>query len=124
MGATRNIRSRGSAYGFAVLLAGLTVAIWSTPSAQSADAGRQSFVSRCASCHGTDGNGGELGPAIAARVALRTDDELRTTLRNGFPAAGMPPFPTMADTEATDLLEHIGDAIAALLNRGQPEQAG
>jgi hydroxyethylthiazole kinase-like uncharacterized protein yjeF len=25
---------------------------------------------------------------------------------------------------ATDLLEHIGDAVASLLNRGQPEQAG
>ena len=36
--------------------------------AQTPDPGRTTWVSRCAGCHGTDGNGGELGPAIAARV--------------------------------------------------------
>src|SRR5437762_207365 len=42
--------------------------------AQSPEPGRQVFVSRCAGCHGSDGNGGELGPAIASRVPSRTDD--------------------------------------------------
>ena len=36
--------------------------------AQNADPGRQTFVTRCAGCHGTDGNGGELGPNIVRRV--------------------------------------------------------
>ena len=39
--------------------------------AQPSDTGRQTFVSRCAGCHGTDGNGGELGPAITTRVGSR-----------------------------------------------------
>ena len=44
-----------------------------------ADAGPAVFVSRCAGCHGSDGNGGELGPAIATRVPSRTD-EISTSL--------------------------------------------
>ena len=34
------------------------------------DAGRQIFESRCASCHGLDGLGGEHAPAIATRDAV------------------------------------------------------
>jgi alcohol dehydrogenase (cytochrome c) len=75
--------------------------------AQNVESGRKAFVTRCASCHGTDGNGGELGPAIAARAILRTDDELRAVLRNGFPAAGMPPFATLPGAEAADLVAFI-----------------
>ena len=87
----------------------LAVTLFACPlaSAQSVDSGRKAFVARCASCHGTDGNGGELGPAIAARAVLRTDDELRAVLRNGFPSAGMPPFPTLADAEAADVVAFI-----------------
>jgi alcohol dehydrogenase (cytochrome c) len=36
--------------------------------AQSVDAGRAAFEQRCARCHGADGNGGEMGPAIATRL--------------------------------------------------------
>ena len=85
----------------------IALLIGALPSAQNVDSGRKAFVTRCASCHGTDGNGGELGPAIAARAILRTDDELRMVLRTGFPAAGMPPFPTLSDAEAADLVAFV-----------------
>ena len=87
----------------------LAAAVAAAPAvaAQNVDSGRQSFVTRCASCHGTDGNGGELGPAIAARAVLRTNDELRAVLRSGFPAAGMPAFATLTDAEAGDLVAFI-----------------
>ena len=80
---------------FAYWLPGLLIAGVAAPFAQAVDPGRQTFVTRCAGCHGTDGNGGELGPAIAARVAARTDQELATVLHDGSPAAGMPAFPTL-----------------------------
>ncbi len=91
--------------GLLVLL--FMLALVNAAAAQSGEAGRKAFVSRCASCHGTDGNGGELGPAIAARAGVRTDEELRGVLRSGFPAAGMPAFPTLTDSEAGDLIAFI-----------------
>ena len=69
-----------------------------------ADPGRQVFVGRCASCHGTDGNGGELGPGIATRVPSRTDQELATLFGQGLPAAGMPAFATLSHSETADLI--------------------
>ena len=79
----------------------------SIAAAQSADAGRQVFVSRCAGCHGSDGNGGELGPAITARVPSRTDEDLTSLFKQGLPAAGMPAFPSLTDTETGDLIRYL-----------------
>ena len=73
----------------------LTLIAVSSVAAQTPDAGRQVFVARCAGCHGTDGNGGELGPGIAARIPLRTDEDLTTLLEQGLPGAGMPSFSTL-----------------------------
>jgi alcohol dehydrogenase (cytochrome c) len=59
--------------------------------AQSADQGRLVFENRCARCHGADGRGGELGPAIVGRLAARNDEQLATLVREGLPQQGMPP---------------------------------
>jgi alcohol dehydrogenase (cytochrome c) len=75
--------------------------------AQGADAGRQVFVSRCAGCHGSDGNGGELGPAIVTRVPARTDEELGSLFKQGLPTAGMPAFPNLTATETGDLIRYL-----------------
>src|SRR5262249_35792521 len=69
--------------------------------------GRETFVSRCAGCHGTDGNGGELGPAITTRVPLRSDEDLMAVVRSGIPAAGMPAFVTVSAAESTDLVRYL-----------------
>ena len=37
--------------------------------AQTPDAARKAFESRCSGCHGADGNGGELGPQYVAIAA-------------------------------------------------------
>ena len=79
----------------------------SAAAAQNIDGGRQAFASRCAGCHGTDGNGGELGPAITTRVPARTDDELTTVIHQGLTNAGMPAFPNLTDTEVRDLIAFI-----------------
>ena len=39
--------------------------------AQVPDAGKKLFDSSCARCHGADGNGGEMGPAIRSRLRGR-----------------------------------------------------
>ena len=79
----------------------------STALAQSPGSGQQIFVSRCAGCHGSDGNGGELGPAITVRMRSRTDEDLTTLFRQGLPAAGMPAFPTMTEVETRELIRYL-----------------
>ncbi len=69
--------------------------------------GQQVFVSRCAGCHGSDGNGGELGPAIATRVPSRTDEDLASLFRQGLPAAGMPAFPSLTGAETGELIRYL-----------------
>ena len=94
--------TRISAAVVCVLLAGASLATAQTP-----DPGRQTFVARCAGCHGTDGNGGELGPAISMRVPARTDEELTTLLKMGLPSAGMPAFANLTDTDVRDLIRFL-----------------
>src|SRR5947209_20106260 len=74
--------------------------------AQTADAGRRQFESRCATCHGGDGMGGELGPPIVVRLTRLSDDDVTKTVRNGIPANDMP---------ASELaLQEIGSILAFL----------
>src|SRR5580765_2000387 len=89
------------------LLLGATVSAQDAPSTGSGQAGRQVFTARCAGCHGTDGNGGELGPNIATRVPTRTDQELSTVVRQGFVASGMPAFANLSDSETAALIQFL-----------------
>src|SRR5215213_3029827 len=75
-------------------------------SAQAADPGRKLFESRCARCHGADGNGGEMGPSIVERLPTRDDQQLRELIRTGIPARGMPPT-EVTSGEASDLLKFL-----------------
>ena len=75
--------------------------------AQRAESGRQVFASRCATCHGTEGGGGELGPSIVARIPLRSDAELQAVVREGLPGAGMPAFPNVSTAEGADLVAFL-----------------
>ena len=59
--------------------------------AQTTEAGRKVFESRCGRCHGGDGNGGEMGPAIRERLTTRDDEQLTKLIHEGIPAKGMPP---------------------------------
>jgi alcohol dehydrogenase (cytochrome c) len=79
----------------------------SVAGAQSPGPGQQVFVSRCASCHGSDGNGGELGPSIVDRVPARTDQDLAALFKQGLPAAGMPAFPNLTAAESADLIRYL-----------------
>jgi alcohol dehydrogenase (cytochrome c) len=83
------------------------IGLASFPSAQTVASGRTTFVNRCAGCHGTDGNGGELGPSIATRVPIRSDAELTTLLRDGLPTLGMPAFATLTAAESADLVRYV-----------------
>ena len=74
--------------------------------AQTIDPGRKSFETYCARCHGADGNGGEMGPPIALRLAERDDEQLAKFIHEGLPDRGMPPNPVTAQ-EWPDLLKFL-----------------
>ena len=84
----------------------LAVAAAPAASAQDVAAGRRTFESRCGRCHGADGGGTEMGPAIQQRLKLRDDRQLAGLVRDGVPARGMPPNP-MPDDELAGLIRFL-----------------
>jgi alcohol dehydrogenase (cytochrome c) len=74
--------------------------------AQTIDPGRRAFESRCARCHGADGKGGEMGPAIALRLPTFDDKQLSRLILDGIPMKGMPPN-VVADAEMARLLKFL-----------------
>ncbi len=68
--------------------------------------GERQFRERCAFCHGADAEGGERGPAITARISIRSDAEMRDLIRNGIPGAGMPGT-GLPESELGSLVAHL-----------------
>ncbi len=64
------------------------------------------FRTRCAACHGADGEGGERGPSITARVHARRDADLRALIHDGIPGAGMPGV-ELPEPESSALIAHL-----------------
>src|SRR5580658_2172454 len=73
---------------------------------QTADADRAQFDGHCAVCHGKEGNGGELGPAIVMRLTTYTDGELATLIHTGLPNSGMPAT-NLNDRETRSLISFL-----------------
>ena len=90
----------------AAVLALTLIASRSDAFAQDVDAGRKAFESRCARCHGGDGNGGEMGLPIAQRLPPPDDQALSKLIHEGIPAKGMPPS-VINDQEVSDLIRFL-----------------
>src|SRR3989442_11823632 len=97
---------------FVASLAALGIAMAQAPE------GRLSFQTRCAVCHGTDGNGGEHAPSILARVSRSNDQELNALLREGVPQRGMPAFNEVPDAELRSLAGFLRTITPAGGGRG------
>jgi len=65
----------------------LIICVFGLPalSGQAVDPGRRLFETRCGTCHGGDGNGGEMGPGILFRLPARDDQQLISLVREGLP---------------------------------------
>ncbi len=72
-----------------------------------ASVGRKTFENRCSGCHGADGNGGELGPAIARRLTNLSDAQVKTTVLEGLPTRGMPAFSNIGDADMPQLIAFL-----------------
>jgi cytochrome c oxidase cbb3-type subunit III len=83
--------------------------------------GRKIFSTSCASCHGLDGRGGERGPDISRRRAVRqlSDKALVRIVSEGVPGTGMPAFHLLGSTAIHAVVRHLrslqGQSRAAAL---------
>jgi alcohol dehydrogenase (cytochrome c) len=68
--------------------------------------GRVVYDQLCARCHGGDATGGQSGPGIVTRLALRADADLALLIREGIPQRGMPPS-ALSDADAASLVAHL-----------------
>ena len=68
-----------------------------TPQPGDPTRGKTIFTSVCAACHGKNGEGNALGPAVNDPVQLNQFDDTwyRNTINNGRPAQGMPTWGTV-----------------------------
>jgi len=88
--------------------------------------GAVAFETYCASCHGSEGQGGSKGSAISndSFLALVSDQELRTIVITGRPDLRAPdwrgnvPGKPMSDQEITDVVAWL--ASRRVQNPGQP----
>jgi PQQ-dependent dehydrogenase (methanol/ethanol family) len=69
---------------------------------------KQMYAKLCAGCHGADSHGTQQGPGLSGNpsVRRRSISKLRSLIRNGIPAAGMPSF---------DLPDEALEALATLV---------
>jgi len=81
-------------------------------------AGRRTFESNCASCHGLNGRGGEHAPDIATRpeVVRLSDKETLKVLREGVLQKGMPPFAALGAVKLSEVLNYL----RSLQGKGKP----
>jgi len=81
----------------------------SKQSNQALAAGRKTFESSCASCHGLNGKGGERAPDIATRpeVVRLSDSETLKILREGILQKGMPPFAALGLAKLSEVLNYL-----------------
>src|SRR4029079_18590986 len=92
-----------------------------SPAAEPAatERGRTLYSSGCAFCHGADARGAQ-GPDLARSLYVTNDEGGRVLgefLKVGRPANGMPPFPTLAAGDLSDLSAFLKTRVAAAMSR-------
>ncbi len=96
-------------------------------SSTESSAGRSTFNSSCAACHGLDGRGGDKAPNISTNVRVQrlSDDELSSIISNGIPGTGMPAFHILSNRDRQGVVAYLrslqGKGEARSLP-GNPEQ--
>src|SRR5262245_42101907 len=77
--------------------------------AQATSEGESLYTQRCTTCHGANGGGGEIGPAIVSsdRIALGVSDaQTFNTIKNGVPGTPMSPQ-KLSDDEIWKITTYI-----------------
>lgn len=85
-------------------------------------AGKQSFTSTCAGCHGLDGRGSERAPSITTTPRIRklSDQQLSNVISNGVPGTGMPAFHSLSAAQLRSLVSYVRLLQGKTENRALP----
>ena len=87
--------------------------------------GAAQFALRCVGCHGADAGGTDHAPALAGnrRLRSRSAEQIRQTIRNGVPSAGMPAFDLPKDQldALGEFVHSLNSAAADAVLPGDPE---
>ena len=87
---------------------------------------RRDYETRCSSCHGLDGRGGEHAPNISTAPAIvdQLDHDIFTIVHDGRPSKGMPTFDYLGETRIKSLVSYLramGRRSGWVLARGNPQ---
>jgi cytochrome c oxidase cbb3-type subunit III len=90
---------------------------------------RRDYETRCSSCHGLDGRGGERAPNIATDPAIMTlpGGDIFKIIRNGLPSKGMPAFGYLSDAQIKSMVSFLrlmGTKSGWQFLSGNPAQGG
>src|ERR1700733_1752036 len=69
------------------------------------------YAASCAACHGTRLQGGQGPSLLSSRYVHGIEDEqVARSIRDGFPAKGMPPWRSLlSDEQIANLVRHLRD---------------
>lgn len=94
----------------AVLLLPATLVSQGMPAqGPSVEAGKTTYGTLCAGCHGVNGIGTEHAPKLADNPDLRgrSIEKIHGTIAAGFPASGMPPFGSLPPLQIDELAAYV-----------------
>lgn len=98
-------------------LLGWTLSAAEAPSPQAVERGRKQFKASCGFCHGDDATGSRA-PDLIRSPLLGHDvngELLKPVIKDGRPDKGMPGFPTLTDSQISDMVAFLhAQALAAL----------
>lgn len=87
---------------------------------------RRDYETRCSSCHGLDGRGGERAPNISTAPAIidQPDRNIYTMIHDGRPAKGMPAFDYLGEARIKSIVSYLramGRRSGWVLASGNPQ---
>src|SRR5580765_4852064 len=73
------------------------------------EAGKSTYTTSCAGCHGLDGRGSDKAANISgsAKVQHLSDGQLASIISNGIPGTGMPGFHTLSAPQVRAIVSYV-----------------
>ena len=90
------------------------------PDAEAAKLGDPIYKQNCGTCHGETGRGSQ-GPNLVRSTSVLHDEKGETIgpiIKNGRPQGGMPPFPSLSQTDIYDISQYLHLQVEQAANRG------